>query len=171
MPTAAWYRDLSEAEVASATLEAAGIFNFLTDAWTIGVDWAYSTALGGIRLGVRAADLEEAREILASVAEAEWPADLPPPSEDERCLACGAASVRYDSGPRRTLTVMTAFGFPLWLWRSRWRCGACGASRVVPLRFRPDLLIAWLLIGVAVMMALAMVDLVVGYVFLGRRAS
>lgn len=52
MAVVATFRDLSGAEVASATLDAAGIVNSLDDDFTIGVLWTYSTALGGIRLNV-----------------------------------------------------------------------------------------------------------------------
>jgi len=92
--------------------------NVLADTQTTGVAWYYSTALGGIRLHVNDSDVAEAREVLDSPTEVEWP-DLPISSTDEQCWSCGRFTLEVESGPRKTLAVMTAIGFPLWLWRSR----------------------------------------------------
>jgi hypothetical protein len=67
------FRDLPGAELASASLSAAGIANSLADAYTIGLLWTYSTALGWICVSVAGRDLEEARELLESVTAVEWP--------------------------------------------------------------------------------------------------
>jgi hypothetical protein len=163
MAVVARFRDLADAEVASASLEAAGVTNLLLDSQTIGVYWAYSTALGGIRLHVPDSELEEARSVLGGTGEVEWP-ELPAADSDERCPACGQFAVELDSGPRKTLAVVTAIGFPVWLWRSRLRCRACGFRRTVPLRLRPELIIAWLLIGAAMAVAMAGLLLAVGAV-------
>ncbi len=169
MAIVARFRDLSEAEVASASLEAAGITNVLDDTQTIGVAWYYSTALGGIRLHVGEADLAEARALLDVPAQAEWP-DLPAGSSDEQCPSCRAFALELDSGPRKTLAVMTAFGVPLWLWRSKLRCRSCGAKQPVPLRFRPEMAMAWLIVGMGVSILVAAVCLILGYAMYGRRA-
>lgn len=168
VPVVASFRDLAEAEVASATLEAAGITNVLADAQTIGVDWGYSTALGGITLHVPAASEEEAREVLKGVDTVEWPERVPP-AGDERCPICGEFALEVESGPRKTLAVVTALGVPLWLWRSKLRCRKCGSARRVPLRFRPELVAAGLAVGVAVPLAILGLMLIVGYALFGRR--
>jgi putative signal transducing protein len=78
MAVVAHFRDLAGAEVASTSLEAAGIVNVLADTQTIGVAWYYWTVLGGIRLHVDDADVAEARAVLevarhaASPAECRW---------------------------------------------------------------------------------------------------
>ena len=169
MAIVAHFRDLAGAEVASASLEAAGIMNVLSDTQTIGVAWYYSNALGGVRLHVSDSDAAQAREVLKSPTEVEWP-DLPASTSDEQCWACGQYSLELESGPRKTLAVMTAIGFPLWLWRSRLRCRSCGASRRVPLQVRPELLLAWLLIGMGVTIVCLALLLVSGYAIYGRRA-
>jgi hypothetical protein len=170
MPVIARFRDLAPAEVASASLEAAGIPNVLLDSQTIGVAWSYSNALGGIRLHVPDAVEAEARSVLVETGEVEWPEEARG-AADEQCPTCGQLAMEVDSGPRKTLAVMTGLGFPVWLWRSKLRCRACGATRKLPLRLRPELLIAWLAIGIAVAIALAVVALVLGYAMYGRRAS
>jgi hypothetical protein len=170
VPVVARFRDLADAEVASASLEAAEITNWLADTWTIGVSWSYSTALGGIRLHVREADVAEASDVLQTTAVTEWPSDLPSGSEDERCPDCAAFALELDSGPRKTLAVMTGLGVPVWFWRSRLRCRGCGWSRKVPLRFRPELVIAWCLIGIGVGVVIVVIDTVLAFAVYGRRA-
>src|SRR5437868_15495322 len=52
------YRDLSEAIVARAVVESAGIFCFLKDENLVRLDWQMSNLIGAIRLQVAAADVE-----------------------------------------------------------------------------------------------------------------
>src|SRR5215469_816731 len=59
------YRDLSEAIVARAVVESAGIFCFLKDENFVRLDWQMSNLIGGIRLQVPAADAEAAQAVLA----------------------------------------------------------------------------------------------------------
>lgn len=164
------FRDLADAEVASATLDAAGVAHSLSDTYLVGLAWHYSTALQGIRLSVDQADAEEARELLSLTAAAEWP-EFDPGSADELCPVCHAHALELESGPRKTLAVMTWAGFPLWLWRSRLRCRACGDSRRVPLRFRPELVMAWLIVGIAAIVITATVGLLFRYVCSAWEAS
>jgi hypothetical protein len=163
------FRDLAGAEVASATLEAAGILNSLADTSYVGLVWTNSTAVKWIRLSVRDADLPEALELLAATADADWPADLEE-AEAEACPACGSADLVLESGPRKTIALMLFTYVPLWFWRSRVTCRGCGTSRLVPLRFRPDLVMAWLVVALGVGIASAITSLVLGFVAYGRRS-
>ena len=169
MAVVARFRDLGDAEVASATLEAAGIPNSLADTDYVGLVWTHSTALHWIRVCVRDGDLPEAREILASTAEAEWPAE-PESSDSETCPVCGSADLVFRSGPRKTIALMLITYVPLWFWRSRVTCRSCGTSWRVPLRFRPDLVMACLAIAFGVGLAVALTCLVFGYAAHGRRS-
>jgi hypothetical protein len=162
------FRDLPGAEVASASLEASGIGNDLSDAFTIGLLWTYSIALGWIRLNVDDADLETAREVLESVGTIEWPADSDPAGADERCSVCESSELAVESGARKTLALWLLTMFPIWFWRSRLRCRACGSSWVVPLRFRPDLVAAWVAGAVGAILLTTGVFLLAGYVIRGR---
>ncbi|WP_298438349.1 hypothetical protein [Geobacter sp.] len=51
--TIAQYRDLPEAGLAKSKLEAAGIVCFLDNEYTVGANWLYSNALGGVKLNVK----------------------------------------------------------------------------------------------------------------------
>ena len=57
---------LHQAHLVVSVLEADGIETFVPDAYTLGTRPELTAALGGIRVLVRASDLERAREVLAS---------------------------------------------------------------------------------------------------------
>lgn len=57
---------LHEAHFVVSVLEADGIETFLPDAHTLGARPELATALGGVRIMVRASELERAREVLAA---------------------------------------------------------------------------------------------------------
>ncbi len=170
MAVVARFRDLAEAEVASATLEAAGIVNSLADTYYLGLVWTASTALRWIRLNVRDVDLEEARDLLALTADTDWPVE-PEQANAEKCVACGSVDLTLKSGPRKTMALMLITYIPLWFWRSRVECRGCGASWRVPLRFRPDLLIVWLTAALIVWFLLALTLMISGFVIYGRRRA
>ena len=163
------FRDLPDAEVASATLEAAGIENSLADVCTIGVAWTYSTALGWIRLSVGDSDGDAAREVLKSAESVEWPVEFARCDAADLCPVCDSADLEIVSGSRKTLALMLLTMFiPLWFWRSKLLCRACGSSRIVPLHIRPDLVGVWLIAAVGAYVLMALVFLIVGYTIHGR---
>ena len=70
------YWNLLDAELAKGALESAGIEAFLFDDNMVRMDWFNANALGGIKLRVDAANVEEANRILEEQApEAENPAE------------------------------------------------------------------------------------------------
>lgn len=161
------FRDLPGAEVASATLEAAGIENSLSDTFMVGVAWTYSTALGWIRLSVGDSDVEAARGVLEETGSIEWP-ELELDEAPQRCPVCESEELEIVSGARKTLALMlVTSGIPLWFWRSRLRCRACGSSQAVPLRFRPDLVAAWLIAAVGTYLLSALVFMIAGFMIRG----
>ena len=58
---------LHEAALVVSVLEGSGIEAFLPDAYTLGSRPELAAALGGVRVLVRASDLNRARDVLASV--------------------------------------------------------------------------------------------------------
>jgi hypothetical protein len=116
-----------EAHLARARLEAEGIGCLLADEHVVGVHWLCSVAVGGVKLQVREADLEAAREALRAASprrspSADWvTADLDAP----RCPACG--SLRID---RSGLSGRLARVSWSWLLQGPWpapraRCESC----------------------------------------------
>src|SRR5436309_2737774 len=68
--TVATFDDTIRAALAKNHLEAAGIVSMLSDELTVGMDWALSTAVGGIKLQVAPIQVERAEYLLAALAAA-----------------------------------------------------------------------------------------------------
>jgi hypothetical protein len=106
------FRDLDEALVAQMHLGAAGIGADLFDENVVRMNWAYSQAVGGIRLVVAAEDAEAARELLAGEPPAPAEEDAssldteptteatPPLSTESSCPACGSSETRREPNRR-----------------------------------------------------------------------
>jgi len=62
------YRDLHEALLAKGRLESSGVDTFLADENIVRMDWLISTAIGGVKLRVDAANVQVANEILDHAA-------------------------------------------------------------------------------------------------------
>ena len=60
---------LHEAQFLKSVLDSEGIESFIPDQYTLGVDPLYVAALGGVRLLVRAADVDRANDLLASAGD------------------------------------------------------------------------------------------------------
>jgi hypothetical protein len=163
------FRDLPGAEVASATLDAAGIENELADVCTIGLVWTYSTALGWIRLNVRDVDLVAAREALDTPESIEWPVEGEIDDAPDRCLLCHSLDLEVVRGARKTLALMLLVPIPLWVWRSRVRCRTCGTSQRVPFCIRSELIGVWLITAVGTYVLTAVIFLTLGFIIRGRR--
>jgi hypothetical protein len=67
LETIARFTDLTQAQNARAALQAADIRGLLRDEHTGSIDWFLMPVLGGLRLQVRSADVERAREILGEL--------------------------------------------------------------------------------------------------------
>jgi hypothetical protein len=163
------FRDLPGAEVASATLDAAAVPHFLADTATIGLVWTYSTALGWIRLFVGENDRETAQLLLTPDEAIEWPEMDPDAAPDERCPACDSMDLAVESGARKTIALaLLLLSVPIWFWRSRLVCRTCGYSRKIPLRFRPELVLVWLISAVVAIVLTAAITFSAMYIARGR---
>ena len=82
---------LMEAQVVKSRLDAEGIQSFITDEHVMNLNF-YSNAVGGVRLQVRAEDLERAREALLARQPALELVETPEPSSDAlaHCPKCGS---------------------------------------------------------------------------------
>jgi hypothetical protein len=58
------FLSLLDADLAKMRLEAAGVKCFIFDQNLIQMNWLYSTAVGGVKLYIKADDLEKAQEIM-----------------------------------------------------------------------------------------------------------
>jgi Putative prokaryotic signal transducing protein len=130
--TVARFRDVHEAILAKGKLESAGISAWLADENMVRMDWFWSNAIGGIRLGVRTKDVADALEVLESGPVESLPDESGEVMMQPRCPECGALEVsfgRHDSGMK--LFLLWVWSLPLPSFRSPyWRCSKCGARWV-----------------------------------------
>lgn len=115
-----------EASLAKSALEAYGVEAWVLDEKQIRLRWYMGEAAGGVKVAVRRADADTAREILGGDHSADLAAILEarlPPAPDELCPHCGADALERVSGRTTGDVLCRMFGF-----RRGWRCRACGRS-------------------------------------------
>src|SRR5580704_10190083 len=122
------FRDLPEALLAKGSLESAGIECFLADDNLVRLDWFISNFIGGIKLNVRATDVENARKILAEpILEGLYVQGIGL-YEQPRCPNCQSLDVNFQELDR-PIAYMSAFlRVPLPVQRPAWRCHTCNAE-------------------------------------------
>ncbi len=120
------YRDLSEAIVARAVLESAGIFCFLKDENLVRLEWQISNFIGGIRLQVGAADVEAAEAVLAQPVPNSIEIPDQPDFEQPRCPRCNSTDIAWErQGRKAALLSLYLFSLPLPRGSESWRCSSC----------------------------------------------
>ena len=122
------FRDLPEALLAKGSLESSGIECFLADENLVRLDWFISNFIGGIKLNVRAADAENARNILDEpILEGLYVQGIGL-YEQPRCPKCQSLDVNFQELDR-PIAYMSAFlRVPVPVQRPAWRCHACDAE-------------------------------------------
>jgi hypothetical protein len=120
------YRDLSEAIVARAVVESAGIFCFLKDENLVRLDWQVSNFIGGIRLQVAAPDVEVAEAILSQPVPSEFSIPDQPGFQQPRCPRCTSTDIRWErQGRKAALASLYLFSLPLPRGSESWHCNSC----------------------------------------------
>jgi len=114
-----------EAHIAKSRLESEGIPAFVADEHTVGMNWLFSNAMGGVRLQVPSDYADDALRVLAEdLSDTDPTADLPP---SVRCPHCGGSNVEYVSlGRKPAFLTWLILSFPLWKVRKVNRCVDCG---------------------------------------------
>jgi hypothetical protein len=110
-----------EANMVKSRLESEGIPAFIADEYTIGMNWLYSNALGGVKVRVPESLASEALQILAPEIEPSATCNL----EAEACPKCGSKNTEYFLDKRNSFLTWTLFGLPLLLPREKRRCNDC----------------------------------------------
>ncbi len=120
------YRDLSEAIVARAVVESAGIFCFLKDENLVRLDWQVSNFIGGIRLQVAAVDFEAASDILSQPIPNEISIPDQPGFLQPRCPRCTSTDITWErQGRKAALASLYLFSLPLPRGSESWHCDSC----------------------------------------------
>lgn len=119
-------RDLSDAFLFKSILDSAAIECFLGDENTIRMDWFWSNLLGGIKLFVRATDVNAASDLFNQPCSREirrrgnWgvsTASLP---------NCNSLEVSFNGLNKAVDYTRALMGGPRPLRRSLWQCDSCG---------------------------------------------
>lgn len=121
------FRDLPEALLAKGCLESAGIECFLADENLVRLDWFISNFIGGIKLKVKPADVENARKILDEpILEGLYVHGVGL-YEQPRCPQCDSLDVNFQElGPLGYISA--AMNAPVSASRTAWRCRSCAAE-------------------------------------------
>lgn len=126
--TIAQYRDLPQAGLARSILESHGVTCFLGNEFTVGVNWLYSNALGGVKLQVIESDVARAKEILQETYQ-----EVGTPAGGEvdglaggTCPRCGEAEVETRNYTRKFAAISLLLTLPLFFFLKRYRCKKCG---------------------------------------------
>ena len=120
------FRDLPEALLAKGSLESAGIQTYLVDDNMVRMDWFISNLLGGIKLKVRAEDVEAANEILNQPIPENVDVEGIGRYEQPRCPKCQSLDVAYRE-LNKVLSYGSAYvGFPVPVHKKAWTCHSCG---------------------------------------------
>jgi hypothetical protein len=122
------FRDLPEALLAKGSLESAGIECFLADENLVRLDWFISNFIGGIKLNVRPADVENAQNLLDEpILEGLYVQGIGL-YEQPRCPKCHSLDVNFQELDR-PIAYMSAFlRVPMPVQRTGWRCHTCDAE-------------------------------------------
>ncbi len=122
------FRDLPEALLAKGSLESAGIECFLADENLVRLDWFISNFIGGVKLNVKATDVENARKVLDEpILEGLYVHGVGL-YEQPRCPQCQSLDVNFQELDR-PIAYMSAFlNVPIPVQHDAWRCRACGVE-------------------------------------------
>lgn len=135
--TLATFSHPTEADPVVAWLESEGIECFLTNEHTVTMNWLYSNAIGGVGVQVKAADVEQANEILQvisnpdAIGKESAPTDFEADQGNEdatdiRCPQCGSENVYYEKFSRRLVFASwVLLTVPLPFFKKKWKCQEC----------------------------------------------
>ncbi len=121
--TVAVYSTPYEANMVKSKLEANGIPAFVADEYTIGMNWLYSNALGGVKVQVPESLVPEALEVLRAEPVVE---ELRKIDEAKACPKCGSRNTEDYLDKRGSFLTWVLSGFPLFLPKEKKKCNACG---------------------------------------------
>jgi hypothetical protein len=116
------YSTPHEANMVKSQLESAGIPVFVADEHTVGMNWLYSNALGGVKVQVPESLASEAQQILTSEAESPETGV----SDAETCPECLSTNTEDILDKRSSFLTWILFGLPLLLPVEKKICNDCG---------------------------------------------
>lgn len=124
------FRDLHEAMLVKGMLDSAGIESHLTDDNMVRMNWFISNLIGGVRLMVKAEDLETATEVLSQPIPEGIDYGDAEQFEQPRCPKCGSIDITFEELNKPLSYGSAWLGFPLPIASPKWKCESCGAKWV-----------------------------------------
>jgi predicted RNA-binding Zn-ribbon protein involved in translation (DUF1610 family) len=121
--TIARYSTPFEANMAKSMLESAGIPAFVADEYTIGINWLYSNALGGVKLQVPESFASEALDLLSFEDDHAAGNQI---ADDYTCPRCGSGNIEVLSDKRGSFLTWVLLGLPALLSTKKKKCRDCG---------------------------------------------
>ncbi|NJC87171.1 MAG: DUF2007 domain-containing protein [Desulfuromonas sp.] len=112
-----------DANMAKSALESADIPVFIADEFTIGINWLYSNALGGVKVQVPESLACEARGVLSSQIETPTTDES---SAGQTCPQCNSEVIEDFLDKRGSFLTWLLLGIPLLLPSKKKRCRDCG---------------------------------------------
>jgi Putative prokaryotic signal transducing protein len=120
------FRDLPEAMLAKSVLNSAGIRCVLDDTNTIGMNWFWSNAIGGVKLRVSQEDAAAANELLNQAPPESFDAGSAGEFTQPRCPSCGSLEVSFQELVKPIAGLSLYIGLPAPVHRTGWNCRMCG---------------------------------------------
>jgi hypothetical protein len=120
--TVARYSMPYEANLAKSILDSAGIPAFVADEFTIGMNWLYSNALGGVKLQVPESLAFDAQELLVAEIESQATEEL---TAVLACPQCGSKNTDDFLDKRGSFLTWVLLGLPLLLPSKKKVCRDC----------------------------------------------
>jgi len=117
------YTTPCEANLVKSQLESAGIPAFVADEYTIGMNWMYSNALGGVKVQVPESLALEAQALLASGSDTRAAHD----SDSATCPQCGSRNTGdFTNKTNIILSILICILFWIPLLSQTKKCRDCG---------------------------------------------
>ena len=119
------FRYLQDADLAKSALESAGFECAFRDDVTIGMNWGWSNALGGVKLMVRKEDADGARQLLDQEISAKFNVEGVGEFEQPRCPQCQSLDIsfaEFDKAVAYTFVISA----PVPLSSRQRECQSCG---------------------------------------------
>lgn len=120
------FRDLPEALLAKGSLESSGIECYLGDDNMVRLDWFISNLIGGVKLRVKAQDIEAANVVLNQPIPEEFDVEGVGAYHQPHCPKCYSLDVAFDELNKPVAFTTLMLRVPVPLHNKGWKCHACG---------------------------------------------
>jgi tetratricopeptide (TPR) repeat protein len=120
--TIAKFSHPTEAHIAKTKLQASGVWSFIADECIVTMNWLFSNTVGGVKLLVKATDVDIALEILG-----QEPYNPKLKKSGPQCPACESFDVHYEKyALRRVFAAFLLLRMPFPFPKKKWVCRDCG---------------------------------------------